>query len=304
MNKEVKLIEYIYPKMDILFVALNAPEVSNRNAHWFSRNLNFWNLLYQAGLITEEITNPLEGDERVFGSQSINYNQMIYGVTDLVRDIVQTNSSSIITNNVHVARILSLIDKNPTKKLCLMHSKVGEQFQKSGIIKRNNLSGKNNYGLVGKYRETEIYEVPFHNAMINGEIKLNAYAQLIGNGKKLNEVKASIKKETKSITIETISSSKSKSVFYLPDSGNSITQTDIVNGTLRITMNASINFRGVNEKVNVEISGKDFIATYTPRQGRSDLLRIGKSAIVLLAVKAGGKLKFTKYGNSYKIENI
>jgi hypothetical protein len=272
MIKEVKLTDYIYPNRDILFVALNAPEVSNNNMHWFSRNLNFWNLLYHSDLITEPISNPLEGDEMIFGSWTNNYNQMIYGVTDLVRNIVQTNSSSIKTNNKHVTRILSLIDKNSTKKLCLMHSKVAEQFQKSGIINRNYLLGKNNYGLVGKYRETEIYEVPFHNAMINGGTKLNAYAQLIGKGK-LNKVKLPIKKEAKLVTAKTIPSAKSKSVFYLPDLGNSITQTDIDNGILRITTKVSINFRGVNEKVNVEIGGRNFIATYTPRRGRSHCCR-------------------------------
>lgn len=36
----VNLKEYIYPEMDILFLALNAPLVSNANAHWFSRNLS------------------------------------------------------------------------------------------------------------------------------------------------------------------------------------------------------------------------------------------------------------------------
>lgn len=304
MTKEVQLTEYIHPKMDILFVALNAPEVSNRNAHWFSRNLNFWNLLYQSGLVTEEISNPLEGDERVFGSQSVNYKQMIYGVTDLVRNIVQTNSSTIKTNDEQVDRILSLIDENPTRKICLMHSKVGEQFQKSGIINRNYVSNKNNYGLVGNYKGTEIYEVPFHNAMMNREIKLSAYGRLIGNDEKPNKIRLPIKEETKSMAAETISSSKSESVFYLPDTGNSITQTDIGNGTLRITMNASINFRGVKGKIKVEIGEQEFIATYTPRQDRSDLLRIGKSAMALLGLKAEGRLKFTKCSNSYKIENI
>jgi hypothetical protein len=53
--KKVNLREYIHPKMDILFVALNAPEISNSNAHWFSRNLNFWDILFEAGLTTRRI---------------------------------------------------------------------------------------------------------------------------------------------------------------------------------------------------------------------------------------------------------
>ena len=53
--KIVNLQEYIHPKMDILFVALNAPEISNSNAHWFSGTLNFWNILFDSGLIVERI---------------------------------------------------------------------------------------------------------------------------------------------------------------------------------------------------------------------------------------------------------
>jgi hypothetical protein len=127
--KKVNLREYIHPKMDILFVALNAPEISNSNAHWFSRNLNFWDILFEAGLTTRRIEDPLRGDEIVFGNQNQNYNQKIFGVTDLVRDLVQTNSSGVKTHNNHVRRILSILDKNPTKKVCLMHSAVAVQFQ-------------------------------------------------------------------------------------------------------------------------------------------------------------------------------
>ena len=114
--KKVNLREYIHPKMDILFVALNAPEISNSNAHWFSRNLNFWDILFDAGLITSRIEDSLKGDETIFGNQTKNYNNKIFGVTDLVRDIVQTNSSGVKTHNGHVQRVLSILDKNPTKK--------------------------------------------------------------------------------------------------------------------------------------------------------------------------------------------
>lgn len=163
MNTKVQLNEYLHPEMDILFVALNAPDKSNKNAHWFSGNLSFWNVLFNAGIITQPIKDVLEGDIKVFGSTEINFNNLQFGVVDLVQDIVQTDSSKIKTKDEHVQRILSIVDKHPTKKLCLMHSKVGKQFQKSGIIKRNIISRNNSYGLVGIYNETEIYEVPFHN---------------------------------------------------------------------------------------------------------------------------------------------
>ena len=74
-NVSVNLIEYVHPKMDILFLALNAPEESNKNAHWFSRNLSFWNLLYHADLMTQLITDCKESYEKVFDSAEINYNE-------------------------------------------------------------------------------------------------------------------------------------------------------------------------------------------------------------------------------------
>ena len=61
MSKKVKLKEYIHPKMDILFLALNAPETSNKNEHWFSGSLSFWNVLFNAGLITQHLKIPKEG---------------------------------------------------------------------------------------------------------------------------------------------------------------------------------------------------------------------------------------------------
>ena len=238
--KKVNLQEYIHPNMDILFVALNAPEISNSNAHWFSRNLNFWDILFDAGLIASRIQDPLKGDETIFRNQTINNNKRIFGVTDLVRNIVQTNSSRVKTDNGQVQRVLSILDNNPTKKVCLMHSAVAVQFQKSGIIKRNYLSGENIYGLVGNYNGSKIYEVPFHNAMIKRDVKLKAYAQLNGSPVKNKNPKASIKEQkTKP---QGISKIKTKGSFILPEPGNSITQGDIDKGTLRITVGAKIHF--------------------------------------------------------------
>lgn len=288
--------------MDILFVALNAPEISNHNAHWFSATLNFWNILFDAGLITERIEEALRGDKTIFGSQSKNYNKKIYGVTDLVRDIVQTNSSGVKTHNEHVQRILSILDANPTKRVCLMHSTVADQFQKSGIVKRNYSLRENEYGLVGKYNETEIYEVPFHNAMIRRPVKLKAYGQLIGNSIKEGKLKPVIK-EDKS-TPKVISSTNGKP-FFLPEAGNSITKGDIEKKTLRITAGAKIHFSKVVTNIKVEINGRIFNAKYTAREGRSDLLKIGRPAMEILGLKAGGRVKFSKVGNqSFMIEEV
>ena len=169
---KVNLKEYLHPKMDLLFVALNAPEVSNANAHWFSYNLSFWNLLYRAGLITQTISDPKEGDVTVFGGSKINHSNWNIGVTDLNREVVATKSTQVITDSTQVKRILAIIETNAVKRICLMHSMVAEEFERNGIIVRNNKHGGNEFGIVGKYKSTIIYEVPFHsgNSIHNKEI--------------------------------------------------------------------------------------------------------------------------------------
>jgi hypothetical protein len=163
MEQNVQLQEYIHPQMDILFVALNAPEVSNSNKHWFSYNLSFWKLLFRAGIITQHITDCRIGDKKVFGSNAINFKNWVIGVTDLNREIVATNSRDVSTNKSQVERILAILKNNPTKKLCIMHAKVAEEFEKQGYIMRNYKVGENTFGKVGAYRGTIIYEVPFHS---------------------------------------------------------------------------------------------------------------------------------------------
>lgn len=146
--------------MDLLFVALNAPENSNANAHWFSNNLSFWNLLYRSGIIMKPIKNKLKGDITVFGDNSINYKNWNIGVTDLNRKDVETNSSNVKVTASDVERILSILDNNKVSRVCLMHKKVGEAFR---TYSPNFISSQNKYGEIGEYKNTSIFEVPFHS---------------------------------------------------------------------------------------------------------------------------------------------
>ncbi|PZD79656.1 hypothetical protein DNG35_01225 [Mesonia sp. K7] len=149
--------------MDIFFVALNAPENSNRNAHWFSNNLSFWNVLYRSGIITQPIKNKLEGDIKVFGSNSINHLNWTIGVTDLNRRDVQTDSTYVSVNTNDIQRILNILEVSSVKRLCLVHSKVGEAFRRYA---KDAIFNKNRYGKIGVYKKTEIFEVPFHNSSV------------------------------------------------------------------------------------------------------------------------------------------
>lgn len=174
MGEKVNLVEYIHPKMDILFVALNAPVQSNNNAHWFSNNLSFWNLLYRSGIITTQINNKLIGDIFVFGQNKMNYNQWSIGVTDLNRRDVETNSNKVTVLPSDVKRILQIIKGNDVKRVCLMHSHVGKAFRE---FADGAMFNTNRYGKIGNYNNTEIFEVPFHTSSIRN--KEHYYKQLI-----------------------------------------------------------------------------------------------------------------------------
>ena len=158
---KINLIEILHPIMDILFVALNPPETSNLNGHYFSRNLSFWNLLYNAGLITQPVKSKFTGDDEVFRENKINCNKAIFGITDLCHDLVETKSSKVKVEGFRVQRILAILQKHKIRNLCLIHSEVGKAFE---IIPSLNRTQK--YGLIGKINKTDVFEMPFHNASI------------------------------------------------------------------------------------------------------------------------------------------
>ncbi len=161
---KINLVEILHPEMDILFVALNPPVNSNKNGHYFSNNLSFWNLLFRSGLIKQPVKSELTGDDEVFRNNSINYKNAVYGITDLVHDVVETNSQKIKAEKNGVSRIINLLSVHNVKTMCLMHSKVAMTFHEYGLIRR-----LSTYGLVGNYKSTHIYEVPFHNASISNK---------------------------------------------------------------------------------------------------------------------------------------
>lgn len=290
----VNLKEYIYKEMDILFLALNAPVTSNANAHWFSRNLSFWNLLFNSGLITKQINDPLKGDEIVFGSSKINYNQWIYGVTDLNNELVETNSQDVSIETKHLDRILKILERNHVKKLCLIHSKVGECIRNSDKL----LDVLNNrYGYIGKIGETLVYEVPFHNASIGNK---EQYYQLL-----IDAIKPSQEINSKQETNKVASKIKAGKHFIIPSNGNSITQNDIKKMTLRITVDFKDYFPANDSTVKIQIGDNKFNLKYTHKEGRSSLLKVDEKIIRLLNLKANQRLKFEMLDNNiYELSKI
>ncbi|WP_034893723.1 hypothetical protein [Gillisia sp. Hel_I_29] len=289
----VNLSEYIHPEMDILFVALNAPVNSNDNGHWFTNNLSFWNILYRTGIITQSVTNKLHGDEKVFGKSSINFNNWTIGVTDLIRTVVETDSSKVDPTKDDVNRILDILKLNKVKKLCLMHSKVGAAFRDYAF---NTSFNKNRYGKIGTWNETEIYEVPFHNATVAN--KDHYYSLLINEGpdgqieklKELSNKNVPTSKEIKNI------SSKS---FVIPKSGNSITEKDIEKGQLRITVDFKKYFPENSEIIQIKYLGKNYKAKYDFQERRSSILRVGHKFMGEMRIHQRTRLKVSRENGKY-----
>src|SRR5262252_1159061 len=106
---EVKLKPFTRHGLDVLFVALNPPEQSNSNGHYFSGDRSaFFKLLQHSGLITKPVDKAF-ADEKVFGSTGINYLNASFGVIDLVEDVVETDSGEVPVTADDVNRLLRRI---------------------------------------------------------------------------------------------------------------------------------------------------------------------------------------------------
>lgn len=122
--KNVNLRPFVRPELDVLIVALNAPTLSNANAHWFSgEGSRLYELMYLSGLISKRVPKSA-GDEIVFGSTAVNHEGCEYGVIDLVDDVVQTDSRTVRVTGDHVSLLLARIRKLEPRFVCVIHSKV------------------------------------------------------------------------------------------------------------------------------------------------------------------------------------
>lgn len=134
MNSQVNLKPFLRAGLDVLFIALNPPQQSNANAHYFSgRSSRFFKLLYLSGLITREIPHAT-ADVTVFGGNQINYHGCAFGVMDLVGDHVETSSSLVRHSRSHVEALLDTLMALRPRFACVIHSKVCTALNQSGRL--------------------------------------------------------------------------------------------------------------------------------------------------------------------------
>ena len=133
---ESRLKPFLRYPLDVLFVALNPPQQSNSNGHYFSgKGSRFFKLLAESELITREIPRT-RADEIVFGTTEVNYAGSSYGVVDLVNDLVETSSARVRVTPSHIKSLISRIVEVRPRFACVIHSKVRDGLRQYGALHR------------------------------------------------------------------------------------------------------------------------------------------------------------------------
>ena len=177
--KKSTLKPFLRENLDILFVGLNPAKGSDDNGHYFSVNQAFWNQLAQSGLIVSSVNKSI-ADELVFGDNSINVNNLEYGITDLL-NVAESDSSKVEPTYKDCENLEKDILKYKPKVVVLLHSKVIKCFVKEYLTGKKYTA---NYGKMGQLLErkgcnTMFYYVAFpHGNNISGEKKVAKYKEI------------------------------------------------------------------------------------------------------------------------------
>ena len=176
MKKKVNLKPFVRKNLDILFIALNPPEISNKKGHYFSVKQSLWNQLYESGLISEMVDKEI-ADEQVFGSNKLNYNSWQYGVIDLAPDIIETVGAKVKPTDDHVKKLIENICYYKPKIALIIQNRVRDKICKENIPM--------NTGLIGRILEedygcnTEFFLIPFpHGNSIKDKVKVDLYKKI------------------------------------------------------------------------------------------------------------------------------
>ena len=206
------------------------------------------------------------------------------------REHIETDSNLVSTTSDQVNRILQLLDRHQVNKLCIVHSKVGKAFRE--YAHKAEFNGER-YGVIGQYKNTIIYEAPFHNAPIKTEKKVKYYSKLVDG--KANMTKKRVQKSKLSpVKKHDIPETKTARSFIIPDIENRITKKDINAGRLRITVEFKHYFPRQSCQISVStqtVTKK--LVSFTYREGRSHVVQVGKDIMESLGIYEGDRVKFS-----------
>jgi len=93
--------------------------------------------------------------------------------------------------------------------------------------------------------------------------------------------------------------------FIIPAAGNSITDSDISGGQLRITVDFKDYFPQNSCHLRIIIGDEMYNASFTYKVGRSHVLKMGKRAMEKLGVESYGSVRFKKISDdTYELEAV
>jgi G:T/U-mismatch repair DNA glycosylase len=168
---------FLRKNLDILFVGLNPAKGSSDNGHYFSVNQAFWNQLYDSGLIIKYV-DKMVADELIFGNNEYNFEKLNYGVTDLVMEFAESDSTKIKPSLNDVKRIIEVIIKYQPKSVVILHGKV-LSFLFKYLRKPKPASNQGYLGKLIEKSDTFFYAIAFpHGNTISSNEKILNYAKL------------------------------------------------------------------------------------------------------------------------------
>ena len=174
---ESNLTPLVRPNLDILFVGLNPATGSSQNRHYFSVVQSFWSQLFEAGLIISYVDKS-NADDRVFQSTEINLNNWSYGITDLVTEFAESDSTKIKPTILHIQHLINTIKDNKPLVVILLHGKVVEKvltFLGCGVPNAN--SGE--LGKILNDCEVNFFNIAFpHGNAITSLDKVKRYIEV------------------------------------------------------------------------------------------------------------------------------
>lgn len=174
-----KLVPFLRPNLEILFIGLNPAKGSSNNGHYFSVNQAFWNQLRDSKLITKYVDKQ-NADDIIFGSHEANFKSWQYGITDLVNQIAESDSKKIKPTIEDCEKLKTDILKYRPKISVLLHKKVLKCFL-NYLDRPIPASNTGSLGQLIQDCETIFFNIAFpHGNSITSEAKVKQYEKIVG----------------------------------------------------------------------------------------------------------------------------
>lgn len=172
------LVPFLRENLSILFVGLNPVKGSNQNGHYFSVNSAFWNQLFESGLINKQV-DKLSADIEIFGKNEKNHNKWEFGITDLITEIAESDSSKIKPTLKNFEFLINQIELYKPKTVVLLHKKVLDSFNKNLFLSKSIQVNEGNVGKLIKGVDTTFFSIAFpHGNTFTSKSKIEKYTEL------------------------------------------------------------------------------------------------------------------------------